>query len=89
MQYSELPPPLVADPEFLGGGLRGGLTIGQHPQPSNDYEEDYVIGIGLRRPDFRGGWSSCMSPPRGYGQGPGGGGRDLFSFFSLFFYFFY
>ena len=38
---------------FLGGGAKGVLTIGQHPQPSGDYEEDYVIGI--RRPEFRGG----------------------------------
>ena len=27
----------VADPGSLGGG---GLTIGQHPQPSSDYEEE-------------------------------------------------
>ena len=37
---------------LLGGGGLGGLTIGQHPQPSSDYEEDYVLGIG--RPEFRG-----------------------------------
>ena len=53
MQWSHIRykvPPPVADREFSlggggsGGGLKGGLTIGQHPQPSSDYEEDYVIG---------------------------------------------
>ena len=46
----------VADPEFF---LRG-LTIGQHPQLSSDYEEDYVIGI--RHPEFRGGAGAPLTP---------------------------
>ena len=57
-------------PIHLSGGSRifrgakggGGLTIGQHPQPSSDYEEDYVIGV--RRPEFRGGGWNPLTPPR-------------------------
>ena len=46
---------------FSGGGGLGGLTIWQPPQPSSDYEEDYVIGI--RRPEFRGwGVGSPLAP---------------------------
>ena len=46
-------------------GAKGGLTIGQHPQPSSDYEEDYVIGI--RRPEFRGAGAPLapLAPPPG------------------------
>ena len=52
----------VADPEFLfGRGGGGGLTIGQHPQPLSDYEEDYVIGI--RHPECRGGAAPLAPPP--------------------------
>ena len=36
--------------------MGGGLTIGQHPQPSSNYEEDSVIGIRL--PDWGG-----LEPP--------------------------
>ena len=35
--------------------------LGQHPKPSSDYEEDYVIGI--RRPEFRGAGAPLALPP--------------------------
>ena len=52
----------MADPELFREGSKGGggLTIGQHPQPSSDYEEDYVIGI--RRPEFRAA-GAPLAPP--------------------------